>query len=432
MVGRRTGAAAAVFGLLGALAVIVPAAPARADGCGDDAAKPGQMVTDIPWQQKMLDPDRIWPFATGAGQTVAVIDSGVDGTHAQLAGGHVQAGWDLVTNKADSNVDCISHGTAVAALIAAQRSDQVGFHGLAPGTSILPIRVGDTDPGEDPDGPKQPPASRIAAAVTWAAGHGATVIDVSASMTADDAGLHNAVQKALDANIVVVAAAGDQRNSQYAQDPPVYPAAYPGVIGVGSIDESFNRGEKSQIGPYVSIMAPGDSVLSATRIAGYQQWTGTSLAAGIVAGTAAMVRQAHPDLSQQQVVQRILATADPAPGGQKGPAYGHGIVNPYRAVSEKVSGGSQAKIPGIARPTVNRAAVAREHWWHWTDTIAVIIAGGIGFLLILVLAAAFVLPRGRRVRWRPGRAPPPSTAPEVELDEVDDKIFAVPKPHGEE
>lgn len=430
---RRATAAAVAAILLGVtLPLVMPVSPAEAeDGpCGQDATRPGQVIKEVPWQQKVLDPERVWPFATGTGQTVAVIDSGVDGSHPQLSG-HVLSGWDMLRRAPDDNLDCVSHGTGVAALIAAQRSDSVGFRGLAPGAKVLPIRVGNTNPAEDPNGPKQPSADTIAGAVRWATGHGATVIDVSTSLTADDNGLHSAVKAALDANIVVVAAVGDQRDATHATDPPTYPAAYAGVLGVGAIDESYQRSANSQIGPYVSIMAPGDSVVSATRIGGYQLFTGTSLAAGLVAASAALVRQAHPDLNQEQVVRRIIATADPAPGGQYGMAYGHGIVDPYRAVSERNSGGSPEAVPGIAKATVDPRAVERDRWWRHTSTVALISAGALGLLLILLFAGAFVLPRGRLLRWRPGRAVQPADGQEKSLDDASEQIFAIPKPHGD-
>ncbi len=430
---RRAISAAVAAILLGVtLPLAWPASPAEADDgpCGQDATKPGQVIKEVPWQQKVLDPERVWPFATGAGQTVAVIDSGVDGSHPQL-NGHVLPGWDMLRHAADDNLDCVSHGTGVAALVAAQGSDEVGFKGLAPGAQVLPIRVGNTDPAEDPDGPQQPGASTIAGAVRWATEHGATVIDVSAALTADDTGLHAAVKAALRANIVVVAAVGDQRDTNHATDPPTYPAAYPGVIGVGAIDESYQRSANSQIGPYVSITAPGDSVVSATRVTGYQLFTGTSLAAGLVAATAALVRQSRPELTQEQVARRILATTDPAPGGQHGMAYGHGIVDPYRAVSEKSSGGSPQAIPGLAKRKVDPRAVERARWWRHTSTVALICAGALGLLLILLLAGAFVLPRGRLLRWRPGRAPRPDDSQKESLDDAGEQIFAIPRPHGD-
>ena len=340
-------------------------------------------------------------------------------------------------NKPDDNVDCISHGTGVASLIAAQHSDAVGFHGIAPDAKILPVRVSDTDPAEDPTGPKQPTPAAVAAAVTWAAGHGATVIDVSQSTPIDDPDLKNAVRHALDKGIAVVAAVGDQHNPKYAIDPPSYPAAYPGVIGVGSVDESYARSENSQIGDYVSVVAPGDGLISATRIDGYQNWTGTSFAAGLVAGTVALLRQARPGLDPAQVKARVVGTADPAPGGQLGPAYGRGVVDPYRAVTERMAGGARVRLPGMARPAPDPAGQARARWWHWSSSLAVILATVLILVLVLLAAGAAILPHGRRRRWHATRARPVPSAPENPADDADEEqLFADPdrtaaEPYGD-
>src|SRR5262245_23326322 len=98
------------------------AAPSTCSGSAQ--VKAGDMVQEVPWQQRWLDPERVWPFTTGTGQVVAVIDTGVDGSHAQLRG-HVLAGYDLQSGQADNNLDCTGHGTSVASLIVAQASDLV-------------------------------------------------------------------------------------------------------------------------------------------------------------------------------------------------------------------------------------------------------------------------------------------------------------------
>ncbi len=431
MVRGRMGAILAATVLLGGVLALAPAAPARAAGpCGDSEAKPGTVIREVPWHQKWLTPERVWPFATGAGQTVAVLDTGVDGTHPQLTG-QVQAGFDLLLNKDNAaNVDCISHGTAVASLIAARKSDDVGFHGLAPDARILPVRLSNVDPASDPDGPKQPTAAMVARAITWAATHGATVIDVSSALTGPDLQLQEAVRQAVAAGIVVVAAAGDQRDTNLAADPPTYPAAYDGVLGVGSVDQGYARSGNSNIGPYVQVMAPGDGTVAATRISGYQLWTGTSIAAATVAATAALVRQAWPKLAPRDVVKRILATADPTPGGQHGIAYGHGIVDPYRAVTEQLGHRVPAGVPEFTPPSSGTAGTGHADWWDRTAKIAVVAAGSAAFLMLVVAAAAVVVPKGRRRRWRPTRSPRPMDRPETPVDDDSDgQPFAVPKPH---
>jgi membrane-anchored mycosin MYCP len=427
---HRTSWVVAVGIVLGAAAALAPASVAGAAGpCGASEIRPGSLVREVPWHQQWLDPQRVWPFATGAGQTVAVIDTGVDGTHPQLAG-RVLSGWDVLRNRPNDNVDCASHGTAVGSLIAAQKSADVGFHGIAPGARILPIRVGDVDPATDPTGPKQPTPGMVATAVSWAASHGATVIEISHAFLTDDPSLRMAVKNALSARIVVVAAVGDQHNPQYLTDPPTYPASYPGVIGVGAVDQDFTRSPNSNVGTYVTVTAPGDNTLAATRVSGHQTWTGTSIAAATVAGIAALVRQAWPGLDPRGVLARITATADPTPGGQLGPSYGHGLADAYRAVTEPVAGVSADPIPGVGPSPANPVAEASARRWHRTTTIALIASGGLAFVLVLLVIGAAVLPKGQRHRWRAARAEVLLDGPEA-VEEVDsDQLFAVPKAHG--
>src|SRR2546421_4098415 len=224
MFGRRTWTAVTAMVTLCTAAVFTGPAPALADGpCGSSQARPGQPIRDIPWQQKWLSPERVWPFATGKRQVVAIVDTGADGTNPQLAG-HVQPGFDLIRNTLDNNIDCMGHGTGLASLIVAQRADGVGFLGLAPDAVVMPIRVTDADPASDPSNSKLPDAKTVARAVDTAREHGATVIDVSIAFTADDVDLKTAVLKALAAGITVVAPVGDQHDPRYAQDPPRFPA----------------------------------------------------------------------------------------------------------------------------------------------------------------------------------------------------------------
>jgi membrane-anchored mycosin MYCP len=407
----------------------VPKKKATAPACTTGAAGPGQLIRDVPWQQTWLDPERVWPFATGAGQVVAVIDSGADGTHPQLRG-RVLPGYDVLRSTPDDNADCLSHGTAVASLIAAQQVPDVGLRGLAPDAQILPIRVTDVDPSTDQDGPRQPTPSMVATAIRWATAHHATVIDVSPSFRIDDPGLREAVDAAQAAGIVVVAAVGDRHNPTYLRDDVTYPAGYDGVIGVGAVDRTFIRAATSDVGPHVLVCAPGDEVVAATRITGHQAWSGSSIAAASVAATVALVRQAWPGLRPNEVADRIVATADPAPGGQQGPQYGHGIVDPYRAVTEQVSGQQPVRIDGLPAPKADPAAQAHVGWWRSTSHLALITAGSGVVALAVVVAVALVAPQGRHRQWRPQRAAVTRQAPDPEADllpDDDGDLFALPE-----
>ncbi len=287
-------------------------------------------------------------LATGAGVRVAVVDSGVDVTAPQLRG-RVVAGRDLLAGPAP----CAGHGTAVASSIVA----------VAPGVTIVPVRVSDGDPG-DADG-----AGRVAAGIRWAAGH-ASVINISLVIGADDPRVRSAVAFATGRGVVVVAAAGNDPSR-----PVMYPAAYPGVIGVGAILSSGAPASFSPQGPQVDLVAAGDA--------------GTSLSAAFVSATAALLRERFPALPAARVADRLVATSDRARR-----------LNPYRALT-----GSDPRFP--ARPAVSARITSPLAYGVSSDVPArrralwfTGVALGLG--AVTAVTGVSVL-RGRRRRWRPGR-----------------------------
>ena len=202
---KRTLAVAAAL----ALATVLPAAPANAAPC-DNPKDPGEVVEETPWPQSSLAPERVWPFTTGAGVTVAVIDSGTDATHDQL-GGRVLAGFDFLGNAPGATTDCVSHGTAVASIIAAQRVQGVGFQGVAPGARILPVRVSDREVDDEGNASGDTvSAAKFAQAITYAVNQGAKVINLSIVLYEDSAAVKAAVRGALARNVVLVAAVGNR------------------------------------------------------------------------------------------------------------------------------------------------------------------------------------------------------------------------------
>ena len=401
---RRTAAAGATLaGALIAAACLAPvdaAASAPPPGACSTVSGSGPTLRQIPWPQHDLAPQRAWPFSRGAGVTVAVIDTGVDSSHPQLARrGKVLSGFDLLRDQPGADFDCVSHGTAVASIIAGDPVPGVGFHGVAPDARLLPIRVTDIEGGDsgaavDPD--------TFAQAIRYAADHGASVINLSVVLDTDYRAVRAAIGYAERKDVVIVAAVGNQ-HQQDGPDPVPYPAAYPGVVGVGATTVDGTRLDASQVGRYVDVTAPGGAVLAATRVRGQTIWDGTSFATPFVSGTVALVRGAYPQLTAAQVIARVLATTDPAPGGASGPVYGRGIVDPYRAVTEVLTAAATAPTPArVTTPTPDRAAerraaVSRARAARADHTVLVLAAAAAGAVLLLVLAAA-----GRRRRWAPG------------------------------
>ena len=334
MLFRRTGTAAAAA----ALTLLLTPAPARAAQPCESAPPKASVSHTQPYEVQLYDPARLATIATGAGVRVAVIDSGVDADHPQLRG-HVAAGADFLRKDSDGRQDCVGHGTEVASIITAREAAGVPFRGLAPATTIVPVRISEQEViGDKTVGDPASPAD-FARAIGWAADPArgnAQVINISLVMIEDDPQVRAAVADAIAAGVVIVAAVGNEGKPGQANPTP-YPAAYPGVIGVGAVGENGQRADFSQHGDYVDIMAAGDTVTVAARQAGHTTAQGTSFATPFVAATAALLRQRFPTLTPAQLQRRLIATADPAPGGRHSPEYGYGLLNPYRALTETLA-----------------------------------------------------------------------------------------------
>ncbi|SCL37633.1 type VII secretion-associated serine protease mycosin [Micromonospora pallida] len=387
--------AAALAALLMAALPAVPAS--AAPGCTTPLA-PTRPVAEAPWPQLRYAPDRLAPLATGAGTVVAVIDSGVDRRHPQLAG-RVLDGTDYLDPGDDGSRDCAGHGTGVASVIAATPRAGVAFRGLAPEARILPVRVSEQQVVDGRESGRTVSAAVLARAIRWAVDRGADVLNLSVVLYADEPAVRAAVGYALERDVVVVAAVG---NLHAEGDPRPYPAAYDGVVGVGAIAENGVRADFSQVGGYVDVVAPGSGVLMAAPGRGHRRAEGTSYATPFVAATAALLREYRPELTAAQVAQRIVATADPAPGRAAG--YGAGVLNPYRAVTETGAGttGGPRRAGALPAERVDPVRVAQDARRADARRRALLVAAGTVALAITALLLAVVVPRGFRRRWRPG------------------------------
>ncbi|MFG2001010.1 S8 family serine peptidase [Spirillospora sp. NPDC048911] len=322
--------------------------------------------------------------------TVAVVDSGVEPSHPMLAGRLSDSRITDLTRTGER--DCVGHGTAVAALIGGRNmSDRrLPLSGVAPACDLYVIK----NQNEDRD---QAGGDRLPEAIRAAVIAEAQVINISISADPSPR-LKAAVQFALTNDAVVVAAAGNVRERD-GDDGPAYPASYPGVISVASLGQDGARAESSGLRSKVDLAAPGKDVSTAWTRGGYNLGAqGTSFAAAYVSGVVALVRARHPGLNPQQVVHRMLATAD----GNVGEGTGHGMVNPLQAVTALLPEEGSAATPPNALAPVRFAAP--EPADHRTQRIAIGVAGGTLGVAALAAVGGIVLPLGRRRRWRPGRA----------------------------
>ncbi|WP_327639658.1 type VII secretion-associated serine protease mycosin [Kribbella sp. NBC_00482] len=425
---KRRFRAAAVAGalVLGPAATAVPAYAAPPKGACRNAEPAHPVQKALPWAQQLLMPQRAWPFSTGSGVTVAVIDSGVDADHPQLhRPGKVLPGRDFyLKGTLPGNYDCISHGTGVAGIIAADGRPGVGFAGIAPGARILPVRISERETDTTGNTEEINP-NILAKGIKYAVDARARVINLSLAGFRDERPVRQAIAYAVAHDVVVVAAVGNGQGSDSGKLPS-YPASYPGVIGVGAIDNAGARVTASQVGPYVDLVAPGGSVLAPTRVAGHAYDDGTSFAAPFVAGTAALVRSAWPKLTAAQVAQRLLATADPARGGTGSQEYGAGIVDPYRAVTEGLAVGAAKKLPAAHVPPPDEHQLALAAWWQSRGvrarSTAVLAAGGMAVVVLL----SCLMTAGRRRRWAVGRSAIAHKANGEQADLPPEFLFARP------
>ena len=384
--------------LAGVSVLVVPAAPALAFTCRNPPAE-AKVSAAEPYETQLFAPQRLAPFATGAGIRVAVIDSGVDAGHPQLRG-RVATGRDFLHDEPSGRQDCIGHGTAVAGLIAATPARGSGLRGLAPDATIVPVRVSERTDTEQQGGDEPASPATFASAIDWAVDEGgADVINMSLVMDDDDR-VRAAVARAIAAGVVVVAAAGNHGAPDEANPRP-YPASYPDVIGVGAIGPDGVAGGFSQRGDYVDVMAPGVGVTIAARGEGHTRGEGTSYATPFVAATAALLKQRFPSLTPAQVTRRILATTDPAPGGRRSELYGFGVLNPYRALTETLGPETPPPPAPAVVHTEDPAAIAlAARRAHAQDLSLLVAAIGAGVVLLVVVVTA-ALRRGRRRGWRP-------------------------------
>ena len=412
---RAGGVLTAVLGLTAAVAPPAAAAAARSlsvlpqpsAGCPGTSAVAAPGAT--PWAQQALGFASVWRLTRGAGVTVAVVDSGVDAN--PQFGNRVTIGPDLAPSPTgpSPDADCVGHGTSVVSIIAAAPVPGVSFSGVAPGAGILSVKITNSDTF---------PGSVAAHAIVAAVHDGAQVINLSLATVSTPA-LAAAVRFAQASNVVVVAAAGN--DSPDGATGPFYPAAYPGVLSVGAVGQDGARAGFSDTRTPVSVTAPGVSVTAAYPgvfpRAYNRASNGTSFATAFVSGVAALVRAAHPGLDQAQVVARMTATAN----GPAGPGTGHGLINPVQAVTAilppgpatlavgAAGAGGHAGVPAGAGAARTRVTVDRAgHPDPRATAVALPITVGAATVALLAIAAAVVIPAGRRRHWRPG---PPSPRP---------------------
>lgn len=343
------------------------------------------------WGVDRIDAERVWGGAdkalniapngiTGAGIKVAIIDSGIDSDHPDLAA-NIKGGANWAPNgqTKDSSGYCSGgaenpanyedehgHGTHVAGIVAAvdnAASGDGGLIGVAPQAGLYILRALDRCAYGYMDD--------VARAVEWASGlNGGVKADIISMSLAcyypaqpaacDDPVMRNAVNAAYANNILLVAAAGNNGNSEGTGDQVGYPAAYDSVIAVAATTSADIRALYSSTGPKVELAAPGASVYSTYLNGGYTYMSGTSMAAPHVAGLAALVKGANPGMTASAIRTRLQQTVTDMGAAGRDPQFGYGLINAPAAVGASPPPASDTTKPSVTStaPTAGATGVA--------------------------------------------------------------------------
>jgi type VII secretion-associated serine protease mycosin len=360
-------------------ATIMPGSPAFGDSFRSDQ-----------WYLKSLNIARAHGLTKGADVTVAIIDSGAY-PHPDLRRNLLRGKSFVSGDRADGRSDKSGHGTNMAALVGSHgRSGNDGVLGIAPAADILPIKISLT--GADT-------SAEMGRGIQWAIDQKASVVNVSASV-GPAFEVQDAIAAALQENVVVVASAGNT-----SQDAIVgYPAAIEGVLSVGATGRNGKHASLSVKDPKVLICAPGVDITTAEPPDKYADVSGTSPAAAIVSGAAALVRAKFPRLSAEEVIHRLTATADDIgpPGRDDECGFGRlNVVKALTAVVPPLEGAASSTVtPGASATPVGGTTLPATAFAPRGESekgsSAAVVLGGLGGVAVALGVIAFLSLRRRR------------------------------------
>ena len=350
------------------LVVVVTGAAARADSTRDSQWYFGPM--------KLAEAQKLGE--DGKGVIVAVVDTGVDTTHQDLRGATVP-GRNLLLDTADDNHDIGPHGTGIATLIAGRgHGAGTGLLGVAPRSKIMSIT-----PASDP--------SLLVRGIEWAIEHGAKVINMSFLLEGASDVVQKAINEATAADVVVVAAAGNDHSAVVDE-----PASLPGVLAVGSVDRKNKVASFSNYGKDLDLVAYGTVMTVARPNNKYELVHGTSDSAALVSGAAALIRARYPDMSAAEVVDRLTRTATDRGAKGRDDYYGYGQLNVLAALTAPRTPPSATASTATAQAAPPGDAPAASTPVADRSGIPAFLIVAVGVLLLVVALAALMIVRARR------------------------------------
>lgn len=282
------------------------------------------------WHLAKIGAPTAWDSSQGAGVVIAILDTGVQPDHPDLAGKLVP-GWNIYYNTVDTS-DPVGHGTLVAGAAAAVTNNALGVAGVAPNAMIMPIQVTGTAATAS--------LSMLANGTTWAADHGARVANLSFAAAGGYSTVQTAAQYMKNKGGVVVTAAGNSGTQQ------TFAASSTNIV-VSNTGSGDTIDSTSSYGQFVDLAAPGMAIWTTKLGSSYTTASGTSLASPVVAGTVALVMAAKPSLGPADVEKILFSTAvDLGPAGFD-IYYGNGRVNAAAAVQAALSATPSDSTPPV-------------------------------------------------------------------------------------
>jgi type VII secretion-associated serine protease mycosin len=415
----------AATGLAAMAAVAVGNGVASAQSIGQ------QVRSDDIAALREIDVPAAWSLSKGSGVTVAVLDTGVEGSAPDLTG-QVSAGPDYTAGaNPPGYVPPHLHGTYIGSIIAGHGSGPgraQGMIGVAPLARILSVRVilDDQEPGFYVYNENANYDDAIASGVRYAVAHGAGVINMSLGSVDATRSVRVALAYAIAHDVVVVAAAGNDGTKGHRFTPYSYPASFTGVISVAAVSANGKRASFSDQNSSVVVSAPGVSIVGDGPGGAYIVGSGTSPASAFVAGVAALIRSRYPHLAPVQVMQAIVTSTRRRPAGGYSPAVGFGEVDAVAALAAAGQLAASSTLPaGLAAtayfgggPGGPIAVIHRDHGLI-RALAAVAVVAGVAFAVLLVVLVV-VLRRRRRRPLPPAPSQPagPPTEPPAPWPDV--------------
>ncbi|GAA2188223.1 S8 family serine peptidase [Micromonospora lupini] len=366
-----------------------PELPVPADGQCVGASP--TLVPVASWALNRIAPQLSWPLSKGRGISVAVVDSGVDARSPALAGA-LRPGADP-GSAGGANRDCLGRGTALAGIVAARPMSGSGFVGVAPESSIVPVRVVNK-------ASVMPPGT-LAKGIRAATASGARVTLVGTGLPRADTALRAAIAEAVAHDVVVVAPVASD-------DHVWFPAADDRVLAVGGVDAAGTPTEQAVDASGLDLLAPATGAYSIGPVGrGHYAVGGAAVAAAEVAGAAALLRAYRPELDQQQVRRLLIQAAEPAGAAAESAvaAVGRGrpapaILDLHTAISGLDIGAAPPPPRRPHRPTLPVAPSPSP-----ARAPALFLTAALVVTALLAFATVVTVRAGRRRRWRVGDAP---------------------------